>query len=72
MSKIVKVSGGDYRIEVQGTLNPATGLPTTGGNIILDTARTDTLSCYPSCDTAIYGKGEASLSRALAPVGRLR
>jgi hypothetical protein len=41
-------------------------------NIILDTARTDTLSCYPSCDTAIYGKGEASLSRALAPVGRLR
>ena len=41
-------------------------------NIILDTARTDTLSCYPSCDPAIYGKGEASLSRALAPVGRLR
>ena len=41
-------------------------------NIILDTARTDTLSCSPSCDPAIYGKGEASLSRALAPVGRLR
>lgn len=41
-------------------------------NIILDTARTDTLSCTPSCDPAIYGKGEASLSRALAPVGRLR
>ena len=41
-------------------------------NIILDTARTDTLSCSPSCNPAIYGKGEASLSRALAPVGRLR
>ena len=41
-------------------------------NIILDTARTDTLSCSPSCDPTIYGKGEASLSRALAPVGRLR
>jgi len=41
-------------------------------NIILDTARTDTLSCTPSCSSAIYGKGEASLSRALAPVGRLR
>jgi hypothetical protein len=41
-------------------------------NIILDTARYDTLTCYPSCDTFIYGKGEASLSRALAPVGRLR
>ena len=41
-------------------------------SIILDTARYDTLSCYPSCSTAIYGKGEASLSRALAPVGSLR
>jgi len=41
-------------------------------NIILDTARTDTLSCTPNCDPTIYGKGEASLSRALAPVGRLR
>jgi hypothetical protein len=41
-------------------------------NIILDTARTDTLSCHPSCSSAIYGKGEASLSRALAPVGSLR
>jgi subtilisin family serine protease len=41
-------------------------------NIILDTARYDTLSCNPSCDPTIYGKGEASLSRALAPVGRLR
>jgi hypothetical protein len=41
-------------------------------SIILDTARYDTLSCYPNCSTAIYGMGEASLSRALAPVGRLR
>jgi hypothetical protein len=41
-------------------------------SIILDTARYDTLSCYPSCSAAIYGKGEASLSRALAPVGSLR
>ena len=41
-------------------------------NIILDTARTDTLACSPNCDPTIYGKGEASLSRALAPVGRLR
>lgn len=41
-------------------------------NIILDTARYDTLTCHPSCDPSIYGKGEASLSRALAPIGRLR
>ena len=41
-------------------------------SIMLDTARYDTLSCNPNCDPAIYGKGEASLSRALAPVGRLR
>ena len=41
-------------------------------SILLDTARTDTLTCYPNCDSTIYGKGEASLSRALAPVGRLR
>jgi subtilisin family serine protease len=41
-------------------------------SIILDTARYDTLTCYPSCSTSIYGKGEASLSRALAPVGYLR
>jgi hypothetical protein len=41
-------------------------------SIILDTARTDTLSCSPYCSSAIYGKGEASLSRALAPVGNLR
>ena len=41
-------------------------------NIILDTARTDTLACHPNCPISIYGKGEASLSRALAPVGNLR
>ncbi len=41
-------------------------------SIILDTARYDTLTCYPNCDPAIWGRGEASLSRALAPVGRLR
>jgi hypothetical protein len=44
MSKIVKVSGGDYRVEVQGALNPATGLPTTGGSIILDTKSSGTLN----------------------------
>jgi subtilisin family serine protease len=38
-------------------------------NIILDTARTDTINGYSA---AIHGKGEASLSRALAPVGSLR
>ena len=41
-------------------------------SIMLDTARYDTLTCYPACDPAIYGRGEASLSRALAPVGKLR
>ena len=41
-------------------------------SIMLDTARYDTLTCYPACDSAIYGRGEASLSRALAPVGKLR
>lgn len=41
-------------------------------DILLATARYDTLSCYPNCDKAIYGQGEASLSRALAPVGYLR
>ena len=41
-------------------------------SIMLDTARYDTLTCYPNCDPTIYGKGEASLSRALAPVGFLR
>jgi hypothetical protein len=47
----------------------------TGANtadILLATARYDTLSCYPNCDKTIYGQGEASLSRALAPVGYLR
>jgi len=44
MSKIVKVSGGDYRIEVQGALSPSTGLPTTGGNIILDTLSSGNIS----------------------------
>jgi hypothetical protein len=41
-------------------------------SIMLDTARYDTLGCFPNCDPNLYGKGEASLSRALAPVGRLR
>ena len=41
-------------------------------SILLDTARYDTLSCNPNCPSNIYGMGEASLSRALAPVGRLR
>ena len=41
-------------------------------SILLDTARYDTLTCNPNCDPVIYGKGEASLSRALAPVGYLR
>jgi len=41
-------------------------------SIILDTARTDTLWCHPKCQASIVGRGEASLSRALAPVGRLR
>lgn len=41
-------------------------------SIMLDTARYDTLTCNPNCDPAIYGKGEVSLSRALAPVGYLR
>ncbi|TGT79148.1 peptidase S8 and S53 subtilisin kexin sedolisin, partial [Mesorhizobium sp. M8A.F.Ca.ET.161.01.1.1] len=34
-------------------------------NDLLKTARTDTLANY---NPSIYGKGEASLSRALAPV----
>ncbi len=41
-------------------------------DILLSTARYDTLSCYPYCNKAIYGQGEASLGRALAPVGYLR
>ncbi|WP_176480222.1 S8/S53 family peptidase [Mesorhizobium loti] len=39
--------------------------PTQITNQLLDTARTDTLVNY---DAATYGRGEASLSRALAPV----
>jgi hypothetical protein len=38
-------------------------------NIILDRARTDTIVNY---QPNIHGKGEVSLSRALAPVGNLR
>ncbi|MFM2349671.1 MAG: hypothetical protein RIR04_637, partial [Pseudomonadota bacterium] len=34
-------------------------------NQLLDTARTDTILGY---DVSIHGQGEASLSRALAPV----
>ncbi len=44
-------------------------------NILLATARMDTLSCYSTaagCPKDIYGQGEACLSRALAPVGYLR
>jgi hypothetical protein len=41
-------------------------------SILLDTARTDTLWCHPTCLPSVIGKGEASLSRALAPIGRLR
>ena len=41
-------------------------------DLLLATARYDTLSCYPSCSKAIYGQGEASLTRALAPVGLLK
>lgn len=41
-------------------------------DILLATARYDTLTCYPNCDKTIYGRGEASLSHALSPVGYLR
>jgi subtilisin family serine protease len=41
-------------------------------NVLLRTARYDTLACHPNCRTNLYGRGEASLSRALAPVGKLR
>lgn len=41
-------------------------------SILLDTATTQNLSCFPDCDPATYGRGEVSLPRALAPVGRLR
>ena len=39
--------------------------PTQIANRLLNTARTDTISGY---DAAIHGRGEASISRALAPV----
>lgn len=42
-----------------------TATPTQITNQLLNTARTDTLLNY---DASIYGKGEASLARALAPV----
>ena len=41
-------------------------------SVLLSTARYDTLACNPYCGKATYGQGEASLSRALAPVGYLR
>lgn len=41
-------------------------------DILLQTARYDTLTCNPNCNKAIYGQGEASLSHALSPVGALR
>ena len=44
-------------------------------SIMLDTATYSTLACSKTnvgCNKAIYGKGEANLSRALAPVGKLR
>jgi hypothetical protein len=41
-------------------------------DILLATARYDTLTCNPNCSKEIYGQGEASLSRALAPVGLLK
>lgn len=39
--------------------------PTQIGNQLLDTARTDTIANY---NAAVHGRGEASISRALAPV----
>jgi subtilisin family serine protease len=41
-----------------------TATPTEIANRLLDTARTDTVTDY---DPSVYGRGEASLSRALAP-----
>jgi hypothetical protein len=41
-------------------------------DVLLKTARYDTLTCYPNCNRAVYGRGEASLSRALSPIGKLR
>ena len=48
---------------------------TQSASIMLDTASYDTLRCHQQtggCDPKIYGRGEANLSRALAPVGRIR
>ena len=41
-------------------------------SILLDTATTEGLACFPSCAAETYGRGLVSLPRALAPVGRLR
>lgn len=41
-----------------------TATPTDVANRLLDTARTDTVTDY---DPSVYGRGEASLARALAP-----
>lgn len=41
-------------------------------SILLDTATTEGLSCFPNCSAQVYGRGEVSLTRALAPIGRLR
>jgi subtilisin family serine protease len=41
-----------------------TATPTQVANRLLDTARTDTVTDY---DPSVYGRGEASLTRALAP-----
>ena len=41
-------------------------------NVLLSTATYETLGCHPSCSPSLYGQGEVSLRRALAPVGRLR
>jgi subtilisin family serine protease len=43
----------------------ATATPTAITNQLLNTARTDTVKNY---NAAVYGRGEASLTRALAPV----
>lgn len=55
------VSG--YAAVVKSKFTAAT--PTQVANQLLNTARTDTVAAY---NPAIHGKGEASLSRALAPV----
>ncbi|BCH12500.1 hypothetical protein MesoLj131c_67580 (plasmid) [Mesorhizobium sp. 131-3-5] len=50
---------------VQNSSKFTTATPTQITNQLLDTARTDTLVNY---NPTTYGRGEASLSRALAPV----